>query len=244
MCGFTYQMLVYLARHAGAVVGPEEVFSHVWSDVVVGDNALYQCVAQIRKVLGDSPAQPRYIATIPKRGYRLIADVTTAAPAEALASGGRGGNDSAALATSTPWRRLLLTLRHRAILARVFLVVLVGIGLYLTHRGAGYSDADKEGSGRLTSIAVLPFTNVSDQSGNEYFAIGLSDEILNTLSRVEGVDVVARTSSSDGRPMRPGRPMPPGVRTRVRCAWPCGEQVAEASGYAAAPGCWSSRRSR
>jgi DNA-binding winged helix-turn-helix (wHTH) protein/Tfp pilus assembly protein PilF len=78
-------VLVILARAGGSVVTREELLAAVWPGVVVGDEAITQAVIKLRRALRDDPRAPRYIATIPKRGYRLVArvdgDATLAAPA-------------------------------------------------------------------------------------------------------------------------------------------------------------------
>ncbi len=189
------ELLVYLAKHPGKVVSSEEIFDHVWPNVVVGENSIYRCIAQIRKVLGDSTTEPRYIATIPKRGYQLIADVKAAAPrpresresaASAAPVGAENGRTrlGARLRSHGPW-----------ILAGMLLVVVVVVGSLVIPRSEAPRVPGEDAPFRLTSIAVLPFNNVSDDPNNDYFAIGLSDEILNTLGHVHGLDVVARTSS-------------------------------------------------
>lgn len=64
-----------LARHPGETVSIDELLDHVWVGVVVTPDSVYQAVATLRHVLGDDPKQPRYIATVPRLGYRLIAPV-------------------------------------------------------------------------------------------------------------------------------------------------------------------------
>jgi DNA-binding winged helix-turn-helix (wHTH) protein/Tfp pilus assembly protein PilF len=66
-------VLMLLARHEGAVVTREEIFAAVWPGVVVGDEALSQAITKLRRALDDDPREPRFIETIPKRGYRLVA---------------------------------------------------------------------------------------------------------------------------------------------------------------------------
>lgn len=189
------ELLVYLARHAGEVVSSDDIFGQVWPNVVVGDNSLYRGIAQIRKVLGDSTAEPRYIATIPKRGYRLVAPVqwlTLEQSAAPEVGGGSSGVDVEDARSGTPVRR---NPPHRWILAGAVLAVALVLGLFWTSVDDSPPDAGSPPTGRLTSIAVLPFTNVSTDPGNDYFALGLSDEILSTLGHVKGLDVVARTTS-------------------------------------------------
>lgn len=68
-------LLLLLCRHAGDVVSTDDIVSHCWPRTDMGDNPLHKTLAQLRKALGDSATQPRYIETIRKRGYRAIADV-------------------------------------------------------------------------------------------------------------------------------------------------------------------------
>ncbi len=68
-------VLVCLAEHAGRVVSKEELIRTVWADTFVGDDVLTRCVSDLRRAFGDPAKEPRVIQTIPKSGYRLIADV-------------------------------------------------------------------------------------------------------------------------------------------------------------------------
>jgi transcriptional activator of cad operon len=72
----TLRLLLYLAQRAGEVVSLEELLDQVWSGVVVTQDSVYQGVASLRRVLGDDPKQPTYIATVPRLGYRMVASVS------------------------------------------------------------------------------------------------------------------------------------------------------------------------
>jgi DNA-binding winged helix-turn-helix (wHTH) protein len=72
--------LVLLVRERGQLVHKSRFFSEVWSDVVVSDNALTQCIKEIRKQLGDDASNPRFIQTVPRRGYRFIGDAELLPP--------------------------------------------------------------------------------------------------------------------------------------------------------------------
>ena len=82
-------ILVYLARRAGAVVTAQELLDTFWQRRFVGDDAVHRRIADIRRHLGDDSRNPRYILTVPKRGYRLIADV---GPAPATTPAGSNGD--------------------------------------------------------------------------------------------------------------------------------------------------------
>lgn len=83
-------LLGHLASRPSKLVTREELFSALWPDVIVSDNALTQLVSELRQLLGDPPAKPRYVQTVARRGYRFIADV------EGVASSGRADEGRAA----------------------------------------------------------------------------------------------------------------------------------------------------
>ncbi|MBC7452379.1 MAG: winged helix-turn-helix domain-containing protein [Massilia sp.] len=80
-------VLVALCERAGAVVSSEELLQRCWGSTLHGDNPIHKTITQLRRVLGDSAAQPLYIETIRKRGYRTIAEVSSAGPAGMPAAG-------------------------------------------------------------------------------------------------------------------------------------------------------------
>lgn len=75
-------LLLYLAARQSSLVSKDELFTALWPDVAVTDNALTQAVSELRQALGDDPAKPTYIQTVARRGYRFIAPVESAAPRE------------------------------------------------------------------------------------------------------------------------------------------------------------------
>src|ERR687896_1909895 len=74
-------LLLFLAARPSILVSKDELFDALWPDVAVTDKALTQAVSELRQALGDDPANPKYIQTVARRGYRFIAPVETAAPA-------------------------------------------------------------------------------------------------------------------------------------------------------------------
>lgn len=77
----TLRLLLCLAGHAGEVVSIDALLKAGWQDVIVSPDSVYQAITGLRRQLGDDPRSPVYIATVPRRGYRLVAPV--AAPIEA-----------------------------------------------------------------------------------------------------------------------------------------------------------------
>src|SRR5271166_2962712 len=71
----TMRLLLYLAGRPGEVVSIDDLLRQVWSDVTVSPDSVYQAIASLRRLLGDAPKQPTYIATVPRLGYRMVATV-------------------------------------------------------------------------------------------------------------------------------------------------------------------------
>ena len=174
------RLLCRLAAQPGEVVSLNELLDHVWAGVVVSQSSVYQAVANLRRQLGDNEDAPKYIATVPRKGYRLVAAVTRDQPpaAEAAPAGTRIDRRSFLFAGA-------------AVVALVIATVLV------MRFGGGSPDANA-----LPTIAVLPFADLSADASNEAFCAGLTDEVLNSLARVPALRVIGRTSSGrfgDGR---------------------------------------------
>lgn len=172
----TLRLLQYLANRPGETVSVDELLDHVWSGVVVTQDSVYQAVTALRRLLGDDAKNPRYIATVPRLGYRLVAPVSAwtdepaAAQIAAAAVPARTWKSSAIVGTS---------------LSAVLIVLLAGA---LWWRGAG-APADK-------SVAVLPFLDLTTQEmKEEYFADGLTEELVNRLSKLPGFSVPSATAS-------------------------------------------------
>lgn len=169
----TLRLLQYLANRPGETVSVEELLDNVWSGVVVTQDSVYQAVTALRRLLGDDARNPRYIATVPRLGYRLVASVGpwTDEPAARIA---------AAVAPRARGRRGL------AIAAMV--VVLVAFAAVVGVHGARAPAAK--------SVAVLPFLDLTTQEmKEEYFADGLTEELVNRLSKLPGFAVPSATAS-------------------------------------------------
>ena len=168
-------VLVALASRPGEVIERDDLMNEVWGGRAQSDEPLNRCIASLRRILNDSRAAPEYVETIPKRGYRLVA------PVKAHAMSGRS-QPSHPIAEF--WRRRLF--RREAVYA-VVAVLIVGLGVWFVLR-------PPDNSATPVTLAVLPFANLSDDS-DEPISDGLSVEIMTRLARVEGLIVVARTSS-------------------------------------------------
>ena len=187
----TFSLLIHLLEHRDRVISKEEFFSELWAGVAVTDDALTQCVSELRKVLGDDPRNPRYLRTIPKQGFLFIGTVeeveVEAAPAVVLAA-------------AVPW-----WWRRRVWMAAVFcaaaLLGVVFVWRPWTKLSAGASD------GRL-SVAVMMFENRTGRQDLEWMREALPDMLIGSLARSaklsllpreQIVDLEQRTKTAGGR---------------------------------------------
>jgi TolB-like protein/DNA-binding winged helix-turn-helix (wHTH) protein/tetratricopeptide (TPR) repeat protein len=174
------RLLLCLAESAGAVVSLDKLLAEVWPDVVVGSASVYQAISQLRKTLGDVHPQATYIATVPRKGYRLIASVGPVAGSAPATS------DTPAVApqAATPRRGWLI--------AGALVVLALAAGYFIYRAGRGESTGSRLSD---KSIAVLPFADMSEKKDQEYFSDGLAEELIEQLGNTAGLKVIARTSS-------------------------------------------------
>ena len=176
------RLLVCLAERAGEIVSIDELLDRVWSGVNVAPDSVYQAVASLRKILGDDPKQPTYIATAPRLGYQLVAPVEPWDDATARPES----------PPSNPGRRIYLL----ASLAAALIAALV-LGVWIAGGASKNGEAAARTAAPQTSIAVLPFLDLTDAMKHEIFVDGMTEELVDKLSRLPGVRVPpARTSLS------------------------------------------------
>ena len=186
-------LLIYLSEHAGQVLSVEDILDHVWKDVVVNPDSVYQAVATLRRLLEDDAKSPKYIANVVRRGYRLIAQVTatSAVPSTQPPAPDLPRPVVPGLQPPVTKSRLGFVLALMS-----FAAVGVAAALWIWYR-AHASDAAAGAAASVTenSVAVLPFLDLSERKDEGFFADGISDELINVLSRQPEIRVPARTSS-------------------------------------------------
>jgi len=174
----TMRLLMCLAERAGQVVSIDELLNQVWSGVVVTPDSVYQAVASLRRQLGDDAKEPAYIATVPRLGYRMVATVTPWTDASIEGE------------SPAPVRRP----RLRTIGTALFLVLVIGFLFY--EKALNIPRATAVASAPQKSVAVLPFLDLTSQKmDEEYFADGMTEELIDKLSKIPGLRVPAPTSS-------------------------------------------------
>lgn len=180
----TMRLLLCLASSAGSVVSVDRLLSDVWSGVVVGSASVYQAVSQLRKILGDVDPNPTYIATVPRKGYRLIAPVRRFEAASPAAS----ATEPSAGAVEAPTRG------HRArpiIFGGAALAAVLLTGSLIWTRW----QTDNPSAGNPASIVVLPFVDLTAEKADQAFCDGLTEELSSWLAQIPTLRVVARTSA-------------------------------------------------
>ena len=177
------RVLTYLVERRGEVVSRHDLETHVWSGMIVTDDAVTNTVIKLRRALGDNARSPRYIETIAKTGYRLIAETSVAEPTAQPAPG-----------MSVPVLGGRLGRLWRKTLVAGLGLLLGGSILWWATVPVGTPPADEAVDG-VPVIAVLPFESLSADPDQDYFANGITEDLITDLSKLGGLRVVARNSA-------------------------------------------------
>ena len=194
----TMRLLMCLAQAEGRSVSLDHLLAEVWTGVVVGSASVYQTVSQLRKLLGDVESPPRYIATVPRKGYRLVATVrpmeapADTAPRSAESAPPAEAEPSAAAAPPAP--------AHAAAPKRTRTWIFWGTGIFVCCAAALAFWGKKlpllaPATAAANSIAVLPFVDMTADKSDQSLCDGLTEELSNWLSQIPTLRVVARTSA-------------------------------------------------
>jgi TolB-like protein/DNA-binding winged helix-turn-helix (wHTH) protein/lipopolysaccharide biosynthesis regulator YciM len=185
-------LLVYLAKQEGGIVTADEIITHVWAGVAVTNDSLYFSMSQLRKALDDEGAEKSAIETLPKRGYRLVEPVEFSAavlPGETTTHDAPPDTIEVPAANPGPRRQAIL---YGASVVAVVLLLAAAITWF---RSMPPTIEEPVADPGFNSIAVMPFIDLTPETDYTYFSDGITEEILNRLTRVQGLRVAARTSS-------------------------------------------------
>jgi len=202
-----FELLLVLLQSQGRLVEKDELIGRVWPDAVVEENNLTVNISALRKSLSEIPGEHRYVLTVPGRGYQFVADVQQHDD-EPVRTNGKigltqstnihsglesapnmvpGGKDTPSLSDKQNkvrrrWYPLLLM---SALLAAVI------VASYFVY-SRSFAVHNKTG---ITSIAVLPFANNTGDTNTDYLSDGIPESLINSLSQLRGVKVIARSSA-------------------------------------------------
>lgn len=179
-----FKVLEILLEHPGEIVTREELRTRIWPQESFGDfdQAVNVAIAKLRTALGDSAENPRYIETLPRRGYRFIAEVALVDTAKSATELPVTQPDD----TSPIRKRLRLPLSWK--IAGSILVL--GLAAFITWM----LYPRKSPSLAIRSLAVLPLESLSGDASQDYFADGMTDELITDLSQIGALRVISRTS--------------------------------------------------
>jgi TolB-like protein/DNA-binding winged helix-turn-helix (wHTH) protein/Tfp pilus assembly protein PilF len=182
-----FQLLAMLLEKPGVLVTREELRLRLWPQTVVDfDHGLNKAINKIRDALGDSAENPRFIQTVSRRGYRFLADVTDAnagqePPTGAMESVDSEAQDDLRPAVHHPSRIIA------AALAGAALLLVLAVAIWIRSTSTTRVPA-------IRSLAVLPLENLSGDAAQDYFADGMTDELITHLAQIRDLRVISRTS--------------------------------------------------
>lgn len=200
-----FQILGMLLERPGEVVTREEFRQALWpGDTFVDfDHGLNNAINRLRETLGDSAESPRFLETLPRRGYRFIAAVESIAPPSPQDSKPQVEDSSTAPpapasdeVAAPPVNGSRPSLRTRfwiaaSTAAAALLVLLVSLNTGVLRQRLLGATATR----RIQSIVVLPLVNLSGDASQEYFAEGMTDELITQLAQINGLRVISRTTA-------------------------------------------------
>ena len=214
--GQPFQVLAMLLERPGELVTREEIREKVWPEDTFIDfeHSINTAVKRLREAFGDDTEHPRYIETLPRRGYRFIAPVEALNANSPPLGGGwhreAGAGEDGVAAGSPPPADLQTTrsVTPSEALPRPYKPVILGAGIIIlalvavfTFNVAGLRDralraveAVREPPLQIRSIAVLPLENLSRDPDQEYFADGMTEELITNLGKISALRVISRTS--------------------------------------------------
>ncbi|HKN36613.1 MAG TPA: tetratricopeptide repeat protein [Terriglobales bacterium] len=180
-------ILKMLLGRPGELVTREELQKELWAaDTFVDfEHGLNAAVKRLRAALNDSADQPRYIETLARRGYRFIAPVTVAGAESEVVAPALAPTPAVAQPPLAPGRRSLWL-----VAIAVCAVAFVAWGWRLWRHRTAVPPVSA-----IRSLAVLPLENLSGDTSQEYFADGMTEELIGRLSNIHGLRVISRTSA-------------------------------------------------
>jgi TolB-like protein/DNA-binding winged helix-turn-helix (wHTH) protein len=211
------ELLTLLVKGNGQLVSRDEIVEKIWGKDVFLDteHGINTAIRKIRQVLGDDPEQPRFVQTVTGKGYRFIAAATSI---DHVGDGGNGAGERAAIFTpplpaETPLGNPEIgrsgdeieavkpvVRRSRWPIPALLLVVLAGVIVVVVVLVKMNSSSTRDWTftrsvkPQIHSLAVLPLENLSGDPAQEYFADGMTDEVITMLAKNTGLRVVSRTS--------------------------------------------------
>jgi TolB-like protein/DNA-binding winged helix-turn-helix (wHTH) protein/Flp pilus assembly protein TadD len=203
------ETLTVLVRNPGKPLGREELMQILWPDVTVEDANLTVAISQLRKVLNQTDDAVEFIETIPRVGYRFVADIrqveepaalvpekhTPSESVKTIASDGEV-TDRLAARLELPQRISAVPEQRRSMLGKRRLIMALIVILTIPAAVVAYHSIKSSRNARaeIRSVAVLPLKNLTGDPGQDYLADGFTEGLISSLSKIEGLKVISRGS--------------------------------------------------
>ena len=185
-----FDILVTLVEHGGQVVAKDDLMRRVWPNTFVEEGNLTQNISLLRKALGESPGGVQFIETVPRRGYRFVADTSQSWHEEPVESSVENGQPPATPVVSIPNTTSESPGSKRtpvyALVAGIVVASLIGLFYYTGLGNAGNPLP-------IQSIAVLPFVDESSDPDAQYINDKIAESLINSLSKLPQLRVVPRS---------------------------------------------------
>jgi len=191
-----FDILVTLVEHGGQVVAKDDLMRRVWPNTFVEEGNLTQNISLLRKALGESPGGVQFIETVPRRGYRFVADTNQSWHEEPIHTSVEDSpppitppvvsipnTTSQAMSQSGRIKRTPIF----ALVAGIVVVSLIGFFYYTGLGNAGGNPVP------INSIAVLPFVDESSDPDAQYLNDKIAESLINSLSKLPQLRVVPRS---------------------------------------------------
>src|SRR6266496_3016955 len=221
-----FETLALLVQKSGHLVRKDELIERVWHDTVVEESNLNVIIHTLRKALGDDPRESKYIETVAKCGFRFVAEVRKPEEHERTASVPTNGSGSVNAAKQPSYPEQIngfhsaslppSSLRHPRGRRSLVILALSVIAVALTATSISVLRSNRQPTtaaappAQVRSIAVLPFSVLSSEKGDEYLSLGLADALITSLSQTRQVivrqtEAVAKYQNTDKDPLEAGR---------------------------------------
>ncbi len=193
------ELLILLAEKRGIVVARQEIVDRLWGkDVFVDtEHGINTAIRKIRQALKDDPEDPHFVQTVTGKGYRFVAETNGTSNSSAVVAEAKPYAVNTEAAAMYPSIAPAAKPRRRQTAAIVILAVGLAVAGLFAANAAGVRDRllPANRASQIHSIAVLPLANLSGDSSQDYFADGMTDELITALAKNRNLRVVSRTSA-------------------------------------------------
>jgi TolB-like protein/DNA-binding winged helix-turn-helix (wHTH) protein/Flp pilus assembly protein TadD len=190
------QVLAMLLEHHGEVVTREDLQKKLWpADTFVDfDHGLNKAISKIREALNDSAESPRFVETVARRGYRFLAEVKVADAATARAAESPAAPNPEAMAADRSESASQSSIPQHPRFSRAAILSAFALLLVIVSLAAWKLHSWRSSAPAIRSLAVLPLESLSNDASQDYFADGMTDELISDLGQIAALRVISRTS--------------------------------------------------